>query len=117
MKRFVLTALVAALAAPAAPAEQPSRKPHPFIPSIPDLSEEEEKKVDEAIDRFILYDTGRLRGDEGKQALREFQKLGPEAVPALIRGLNRAAAINHSCPVTVIAAKLQGIFGSTNDLK
>src|SRR5204863_321598 len=61
--------------------------------------------------------TGKLRGAEGQQAVRDFAKLGPEAIPALIRGLNRAAAINHSCPVTVIAAKLNRFFASSLDVK
>src|SRR5688572_30752368 len=73
-------------------ADEP-RKPHPFAPSLPELTEEEEKKLDGIIDRFILYDIGQLRGEEGQKAVREFAKLGPEAIPALIRGINRAAAI------------------------
>src|SRR5207248_4251459 len=53
----------------------------------------------------------------GVKALREFRKLGPEAIPALIRGINRAAAINHSCPVTVIAEKMRRLLASSRDVK
>lgn len=93
------------------------RKPHPFAPSLPELTEEEEKKLDAIIDRFIQFDTGKLRGAEGQQAAREFAKLGPEAIPALVRGLSRAAEINHSCPVTVIAAKLSKHLAASADYK
>jgi hypothetical protein len=33
----------------------------------------------------------------------------------LIRGLNKTATINHSCPVVVIAKKLNGLLASTED--
>ena len=39
------------------------------------------------------------------------------AIPALIRGINRASSLNHSCPVTVIAAKLDRLLGSSNDVR
>ena len=93
------------------------RKPHPFAPSLPELSEEEEKKLDEIIDRFMLYDIGKLRGKEGAQAYRDFVKLGPEAIPALLRSLNRAAAYDQSCPIVVIAKKLSGMLAASTDVK
>src|SRR5215813_5260811 len=55
------------------------RKPHPLAPSLPMLTPEEEKKIDDIIDRFILYDTGQLTGEAGRKALREFEALGPDA--------------------------------------
>src|SRR2546421_12276851 len=79
------------------------RKPNPFAPSLPQLTDEEEEKLDQIIDRFIQQDTGRLSGEEGKKARQDFDKLGPEAIPALIRGVNRAAKIEHSWPAGVIA--------------
>ena len=91
------------------------RKPSPFAPSLPELTEEEEAKYDEVIDKFIEYDTGKLKGPEGRQALTDFQKLGNDAIPALIRGLNRAAKIDHSCPAVTIAKKLGRMLGSTKD--
>ncbi len=99
---------------PPKPTETP-RRPHPLAPSLRELTEEEENRIDEIIDRFILYDTGRLPGPEGKQALREFEKLGPDAIPALVRGLNRAAKIEHSCPAVTIAKKLGRMLRSSKD--
>src|SRR5262249_2175895 len=60
-------------------------------------------------------DTGKLKGAEAKKALAAFNKLGPEAIPALIRGVNRAAAIEDSCPAVVIAKKLYNLLGKSND--
>lgn len=94
-----------------------NRKRNPFAPSLPQLTEKEEAHIDRVIDRFILYDTGKLKGPEGIQALRQFQQLGPEAIPGLIRGMNRAAKINHSCPALVIAKKLNKMFISTKDVR
>src|SRR5437660_10147371 len=116
MSRFPLSLFLLVLLAVSVRADEP-RKPHPFAPSLTELTEEEEKKLDTVIDRFILYDTGKLRGPEGQQAYRDFVKLGPDAIPALLRGLNRTAVLNHSCPVTVIAAKLDRLFASSTDVK
>src|SRR6516225_4793947 len=80
------------------PPSQTPRKPSPFAPSLPELTQEEENQLDETIDRFIDYDSGKVQGPGAKKAVAEFHKLGPEAIPALIRGLNRAAKIDHSCP-------------------
>src|SRR4051794_19954780 len=92
-----------------------SRKPNPLAPSLPELSEDEEKKIDAVIDRFIEADTGKLAGPDAKTAIQEFHKLGPEATFALIRGLNKAAAIDHSCPAVTIARKLNGTLKATAD--
>src|SRR5262245_51018666 len=81
------------------------RKPHPLAPSLPQLSEAEEEQLDQIIERFIQTDIGKLRGDEAKRAIAEFNKLGPEAIFALIRGVNRAAEIEASCPVLIIGKK------------
>ena len=83
--------------------------------SLPYLTKEEEDKIDEIIDRFMLYDIGRLQGLEGAKALKAFKALGPEAIPSLVRGLNRAAAIEHSCPVVVIAQKLGRLLVASDD--
>src|SRR5262245_57938444 len=82
------------------------RKANPFAPSLPALTDEEEEKLDAIIDRFIDADTGKVKGEDYKKAVQEFEKIGPEGIPALIRGLNKAAAIEHSCPAVVIARKL-----------
>src|SRR5262249_1286983 len=91
------------------------RKPSAIAPSLPALTDEEEDKLDEIIDGFIRVDTGKLKGAEAKKALAAFNRLGMEAVPALIRGVNRAAAIEDSCPALVIAKKLYNLLGKSND--
>lgn len=90
-------------------------KHSPYGPSLPYLTKEEEDKLDEIVDRFMLYDIGQLQGQEGAKALKAFRELGPEAIPSLVRGLNRAAAIEHSCPVVVIAQKLGRLLAASDD--
>jgi hypothetical protein len=72
---FTLTVLVAAQA----PEPKSPRKPHPLAPSLPQLTDEEETELDRIVDRFILFDTGKLTGTEGAKAKRDFDRLGPEA--------------------------------------
>jgi hypothetical protein len=91
------------------------RKPSAIAPSLTALTDEEEDKLDEIIDGFIRVDTGKLKGAEAKKALAAFNRLGMDAVPALIRGVNRAAAIEDSCPALVIAKKLYNLLGKSND--
>jgi hypothetical protein len=91
------------------------RKPSAIAPSLPALTDEEEDKLDEIVDRFIQQDIGKLRGAEGKKALADFKKLGGEAIPALIRGINKAAAIEDSCPALVIAQKLHSLLSVSTD--
>ncbi len=91
------------------------RKPHPFAPSLPLMTDEEEKQFDAIIDRFIQFDIGKLTGDDGKKAKADFDKLGPEATFALVRGLNRAAKIEGSCPALIISKKLATFFAVTED--
>jgi hypothetical protein len=92
-----------------------SRKANPFAPSLRQLSDKEEEEIDRIIDQFIKSDTGRLPGKEGKKALAAFQKLGPDAIPGLIRGLNKAAQLEASCPVTTIGKKLARLLRASND--
>jgi hypothetical protein len=113
----LLTLTLAVLAAGPPPAKEtaPPRKPSVYAPSLPQLTREEEEKYDQIIDRFIQSDVGLLRGAEARDAVRDFKNLKSDAIPALIRGLNRAARIEHSCPVTVIAEKLQRMLLTSND--
>jgi hypothetical protein len=90
-------------------------KHSPYAPSLPYLTKEEEDKLDAIVERYILYDIGRLQGKEGAKALKEFKALGAEAIPSLVRGLNRAAKIEHSCPVVVIAQKLNRLLAASED--
>jgi hypothetical protein len=117
MTTFLSLTLCAVLAADDPARSKQERKPSAIAPSLPALTDEEEDKLDEIIDRFIDQDIGKLRGTEGKKALADFRKLGPEAIPALIRGLNKAAHIEGSCPALVIAEKLQRLLGASNDVE
>jgi hypothetical protein len=93
------------------------RKPHPFAPSLPELTEKQEAEFDKIVDDFIQYDVGALKGEEGKRALLAFKTLPPEAIFALIRGLNKAAAIEDSCPAVVIGKKINAILRGTTDAR
>jgi hypothetical protein len=108
-------AFVALVPADAPPRKDTPRERHPLAPSLPQLTAEEETKIEGVIDRFIDYDTGKLRGAEGRKALEDFKRLGPEAIPPLIDGLNRAANLGHSCATVIIARKLAVFLGATND--
>lgn len=107
--------LVVLLAPNQEPAQKTPAERNPFAPSLPLLTEKEEEKLDAVVDRFIEADTGDLHGQEAKKARQDFEKLGPEATFALIRGLNKAAKIEHSCPVVTIARKLSKMFEATAD--
>jgi hypothetical protein len=88
----------------------------PLAPSVRVLSKEEQKRIEKIIDRFILYESNKISKQEGIQAKRDFDTLGPEAVFQLIDGLNRAAQIESSCPAIIIAHKLARIFAATQDV-
>jgi hypothetical protein len=111
---LTLTAVLVLSSEPPPRTETP-RQPNPLAPSLPLLTDEEEKQIEQTIDRFIEAESGKLRGAEAKKAQSDFQKLGPEAIPALIRGLNRAAKIEHSCPAVIIAKKLARMLSTTKD--
>jgi hypothetical protein len=93
------------------------RKPSAIAPSLPALTLGEENKLDGLIDRFIQADTGKLKGADGQKAMRDFDALGQEAIPALIRGLNKAAGIEHSCPTLVIGRKLSRMLLASKDVE
>src|SRR5665213_3965358 len=92
-----------------------SRKVSAVAPSLPALTKEEEAKIETVVDRLILADTGRLRGEEARKAIKEFDKLGPEAIPALIRGLQQSAKMSQSCPVVLISKKLLRLLEGSSD--
>ncbi|MEZ6115683.1 MAG: hypothetical protein R3C28_03800 [Pirellulaceae bacterium] len=85
-----------------------------FVVTNKMITPQAEGEMDAVVDNFILYDIGKLRGAEGQRARTEFMKLGPEAVPALVRGLNKSASIHASCPVGVIAGKLMSVLQQGN---
>jgi hypothetical protein len=79
---------------------------------VPRASPEREVLYDAVVQRFILYDIGRLR--ERKAAL-DFEALGPDAIRALVRGLNQSATLEASCPVVSISDKLGRLLATCND--
>lgn len=114
---FTTVCMVCGLFAGADPSDTPNtpRERHPLAPSLPRLTEMEEAQVDQIIDRFVQYDIGKLPGPKGRQALEHFQNLGPFATFNLIRGLNKAAEIDHSCPALSIGRKLAGFLRTSDD--
>jgi hypothetical protein len=65
-------------------------------------------RFDAVVDAFIDYDIGKLRGAQGFKANQDFHALsGDEVIPALVRGANKAAKMQNSCPIIMIAMKLQ----------
>jgi hypothetical protein len=92
-----------------------TRKPHPLAPSLPLLTDKEEAAIEAIINRFIDADTGKLSGQAAKNAIDDFKSLGPEATFALIRGFNKSAHIDHSCPALTISRKLTGFLSRTAD--
>jgi hypothetical protein len=102
-------------AEPDRPADKTPPKRSGIAPSLKPVTAEEEDRFDEIVNRLILSDIGRLRGEAARKATKEFDALPPEAVPALIRGLNRSAKSNYSCPVLLISKKLWKILVSSDD--
>jgi hypothetical protein len=118
MKSLIFTLTVAALLPAAAPAQkQEKRQPHPFAPSLPLLTEKEQAAIEEVIQRFIAADVGKLKGQAAAKAVADFNALGPEAIPALLDGLNESANLEHSCPVVLIAKKLAKMLSVSQDRK
>jgi hypothetical protein len=74
-----------------------------------------EQDMDKIVDRFIQFDIGQLRPNASSQARNDFQRLGPEAIPALVRGLNKAAGLRASCPIGVISHRLSTLLKQTDD--
>jgi hypothetical protein len=107
--------LTVALLFGAGPDAKTPREPSPYAPSLPRLTDEEEKKFDDVIERFLRQDIGLLKGEDARKALADFSALKAEAIPALIRGLNRAAKIEHSCPCLIIAKKLERLLLASDD--
>jgi hypothetical protein len=99
------------------PADLDLRERHPLAPSLPVLTAGEEKQIQRVIDRFIQYEMGKLGGADGKKALADLRALGPEAIPGMVHGLNRAANLGGSCPAVVIAAHMERLLSATEDRK
>lgn len=73
----------------------------------------EQQRYDKIVDDFIAYDVGQLRGQAGVKAYQAFEGMtGDGTIPALVRGVNRAASIRNSCPIVVLSSKLQSMLQS-----
>jgi hypothetical protein len=96
---------------------QTPRKQSGIAPSLHELTDEEEEALDRLIDRFIAGEVGKLRAEDAKKARLDVEKLGMDAIPALIRGLNKAAKIEGSCPATILAKKLAKMLATTEDVE
>ncbi len=107
--------IVAILSVTSSAQEKKAFKPHPLAPSIPLLSDDEYAKIDDIINTFIDYDSGKLPQGDGKKILADFNDLGPSAIPPLVDGLNRAANLQSSCPAVIIAKKLTKLVLGTTD--
>ncbi|MCS7168473.1 MAG: hypothetical protein RMI91_07500 [Gemmatales bacterium] len=93
---------------------EPRKPPRRFTGRPGELSPEEEERLDAIIERFIQHDLG-LRPDP--KAVQEFQQLGVEAIPALVRALNRTAPLAHRCPPALIAKKLNSLMLRVEDVE
>ena len=109
---FFAAALVVAAGGPT---DLKNRERHPLAPSLPLLTRDESKNIDTVINRFIDYDIGKLKGTEGKKALDDFNRLGPESIFNLIDGLNRAANMQDSCPAVIISKRVSSILRTSED--
>ena len=111
MSYFLLILLILGQTGPI----QAKREPHPLAPSLPLLSEAEEARYDKIVNQFIKYDLGQLPGAEGLKAKNDFLKLTSESIPALFRGLQTSAKLEHSCPVAMISQKLKSFLMKSED--
>ncbi|HYV36450.1 MAG TPA: HEAT repeat domain-containing protein [Gemmataceae bacterium] len=116
MKTLLLSALLLYPTGGQTQKDQP-RQPHPLAPSLPLLTQKEYDAQLDIVNRFILQDTGKLKGDAAAKAVADFKALGPEATFALLAGLNKAANMEDSCPAVLIAKKLNLIIASTKDVE
>lgn len=99
------------------PTDKDAPRLHPLAPSLPLLSKEETARYEKVVERFILYDTGKLPGAPGKKALEDFQRLPPAAIFVLIDGFNQAANFEATCPAVIIGKKIGSILNASDDLQ
>lgn len=77
-----------------------------------ELTPAEEDKVDGIVENFIRYDTGVQRNEKHNA---DFEDLGVEGIPGLVRGFNKSARLSYSCPASKIAKKLKRLMRDTDD--
>lgn len=77
---------------------------------------ETEQRYDRIVEAFIEYDIGKLTGQAGQEANEQFRSIsGDQAIPAVIRGVNRAARMRQSCPIAVVSRKLRELLDATEE--
>lgn len=99
------------------PRPQPIIHPLMTLPPLPPYNPAREAILDGVVDRVIQYDLGKIRGIQGQRALMDFRSLGPDSIPALVRGLQRAVTMDASCPVVVIGTKLSQLLSGTPQME
>lgn len=77
-----------------------------------DLTQAEEDRLDQILDAFIAHDIG-LRPNP--RVVAALQAMGHEAIPALIRALNKSAMMSDSCPVSMFHRKLISLLSTSDD--
>ena len=78
MSPALLVLTLALLGAADSPSAKEKPKHSPYGSSLPYLTKEEEDRIDEIIDRFMLYDIGQLKGDAARKALKDFLATGAD---------------------------------------
>ena len=88
-----------------------SRQSHvrrfPAVPNFPDLTREQEDAFDKVIDDFIRAESSPRKDTAARDAL---DRLPPEAIYALIRGLNRTPPLESTKPAYGLAKKIAVIL-------
>jgi len=77
----------------------------------------DDERYNALVDEFIQYDIGNIREPAAVDRIRrQFGSLkADEAVPALVRGLNRSMRMGYSCPITAISGKLMSMMQSSRN--
>ena len=85
--------------------------------SRPAKDQAEDPQHDQIVEEFIQYDIGNVRDPRAIERIKgRFNGLQTDdAVPALVRGLNRSTRMRASCPITAIAGKLRSILSNSKD--
>src|SRR5579884_2774119 len=122
MAVLMLNLAIALLLPLAPPSKDVPREPNPLVPSLHQLSDDEEAEFDRIVNRFIRADIGDAdnlpighHSREYRQAYQALRKMGPDGFFALIRGFNRAAKMEYSCPTQVLSELLKWQIKASND--
>ena len=80
-------------------------------------TDKDDAERDQIVEEFIQFDVGNVRDPRAIERIKtRFNGLkSDDAVPALVRGMNRSTRMRASCPITAIAGKLRSILGASKD--